>query len=141
MVHDDLRRKARNTTGVPLDLAWPQLGFPGSGRWTMQAIANHTWRSLLDLVPVRSGGTYSLAGVPPVPVLAASDGRLRLSITGYAENDPSEGVEMASGSTSNPGLLSWDAGRLTGLCCGTIHTFTPEHGAWTLSYQVTRTAP
>jgi hypothetical protein len=141
MVNDDLRRKARNTTGVPLDLAWPQLGFPGTGRWVMQAIANHTWRTLLDFVPVESGGTYSLADVPPVPVLAASGERLSLSITGYAENDPSDGVELASGGTHRPNMVTWDAGRLADLCCGKVQTFSPEHGAWTLSYTVNRAAP
>jgi hypothetical protein len=141
MVHDDLRQKARNTTGVPLDLAWPQLGFPGSGRWAMQAIVNHSWRSLLDFVPIESGGTYSLADVPPVPVLAASGERLSLSITGYAENDPSDGVELASGGTHRPNMVTWDAGRLADLCCGKVQTFTPDHGAWTLSYTVNRAAP
>jgi hypothetical protein len=140
-VHDDLRRKARNTTGVPLDLAWPQLGFPGTGRWAMQAIVNHSWRSLLDFAPVESGGTYSLSDVPSVPVLAASGERLSLSITGYAENDPSDGVEMASGGTHRPNMVTWDAGRLADVCCGKVQTFTPEHGAWTLSYTVNRAAP
>ncbi|HET9496448.1 MAG TPA: hypothetical protein VFR15_19645, partial [Chloroflexia bacterium] len=141
MVHDDLRRKARNTTGVPLDLAWPQLGFPGTGRWVMQAIVNHSWRSLLDFAAVESGGTYSLADVPPVPVLAASSERLSLSITGYAENDPSDGVELTSGGTHRPNMVTWDAGWLADLCCGKVQTFTPDHGAWTLSYTVNRAAP
>ena len=136
-VHDDLRHAARNTTGVPMGLAFPSLGFAGSGRWIMQAIINHQWRSLLDHETVVSGRTYSLAGVPAVPVLARDDEHLNLAITGYAENDPSDGVELASGSVNGPLSLSWDAGPLAGLCCDSVHDFTPPGGAWTLSYHLT----
>jgi hypothetical protein len=135
-VHDDLRHAARNTTGVPMGLAFPSLGFAGSGRWIMQAIVNHNWRSLLDGVPVSSGRNYSLAGVPAVPILAPADEHLNLAITGYAENDPSDGMELASGSVSGPLSLSWDAGPLAGLCCDSVHSFTPPGGAWTLSYHL-----
>ena len=135
-VHDDLRHAARNTTGVPMGLAFPSLGFAGSGRWIMQATVNHNWRSLLDDAPVVGGRTYSLAGVPAVPLLAPDDEHLNLAITGYAENDPSDGVELASGSVSGPLSVSWDAGPLAGLCCGTVHSFTPPGGAWTLSYHL-----
>jgi hypothetical protein len=135
-VHDDLRHAARNTTGVPMGLAFPSLGFAGSGRWIMQAIVNHRWRSLLDDVPVTGGRTYSLAGVPAVPILAPDDEHLNLAITGYAENDPSDGVQLASGSVNGPSMLNWNAGPLAGLCCGTVHSFTPPGGAWTLSYHV-----
>ena len=135
-VHDDLRHAARNTTGVPMGLAFPSLGFAGSGRWIMQATVNHNWRNLLDGMPVSSGRTYSLASVPAIPILASDDEHLNLAITGYAENDPSDGVDLASGSVSGPLMLSWDAGPLAGLCCGTVHSFTPPGGAWTLSYHV-----
>ncbi len=135
-IHDDLRHAARNTTGVPMGLAFPSLGFAGSGRWIMQAIVNHRWRSLLDDAPVAGGRTYSLAGVPAVAILAPEDEHLNLAITGYAENDPSDGVELASGSITGPLTLNWDAGRLAGLCCDTVHSFTPPGGAWTLSYHL-----
>ena len=139
-IHDDLRHAARNTSGVPMGLAFPSLGFAGSGRWIMQAIVNHNWRSLLDDAPVASGRTYSLAGVPAVPILAPDDEHLNLAITGYAENDPSDGVELASGSVNGPLTLNWDAGPLAGMCCGTVHSFTPPSGAWTLSYHLQRVA-
>jgi hypothetical protein len=135
-VHDDLRHAARNTTGVPMGLAFPSLGFAGSGRWIMQAIVNHQWRSLLDHETVVSGRTYSLADVPAVPVLAPDGEHLNLAITGYAENDPSDGVELASGTVNGPLSLSWDAGPLAGLCCDTVHSYTPPGGAWTLSYHL-----
>jgi hypothetical protein len=140
-VRDDLRRQARNTTGVPFDLAFPQLGFPGSGRWVMQAVVGRTWVSLLDNAPVESGHTYSLEAVPPVRLLMPGSEHLRLSITGYAENDPSGGVQLASGSVSPPGMTTWDAGRLSDLCCNRIQTFAPPHGAWEISYRVTRASP
>jgi hypothetical protein len=155
VVHDDLRRKSRNTTGIPTDLLAPQLGFPGSGNWIMQAIVGHAWRVLLDDAPVRSGHTYSLAAVPPVPLFAPGEEHLRMAITGYAENDPSDGVqlasasigtseeavELASSSIDQTAVLKWDAGRLADLCCGTLQSFKPAHGAWTLYYHVTRATP
>lgn len=141
VVRDDLREQARNTTGVPIGPFFPQLGFPGTGNWIMQAVIGHTWVSLLDNAPVESGQTYSLADVPPVSVLAPGDERLRLSITGYAENDPSEGVKLASGSVTGPAMLTWDAGRLADLCCDKAQTFLPAHGAWELSYRVTKSGP
>ena len=76
-VHDDLHRAARNTTGLPYGLVYPGLGFTGSGHWTMQIVADHAWRNLLDDVAVESGHTYSLSGaVQPVPVLAPGDEHL-----------------------------------------------------------------
>jgi hypothetical protein len=102
----------------------------------MQAVVNHQWRSLLDDTSVVSGRSYSLAGVPAAPVLAPDDEHLNLAITGYAENDPSDGVELASGSVNGPLSLSWDAGPLAGLCCDTVLNFTPPNGAWTLSYHL-----
>jgi hypothetical protein len=151
VVHDDLRQKARDTTGIPVGLLGPQLGFLGSGNWIMQALIHHTWRNLLNDAPVQSGHTYSLAAVPPVHILAPGDEHLRMAITGYSENDPSNGVQLASGSIGSVegeageavsgsidggAVLNWDAGRLADLCCGTLHSFTPAHGAWTLSYRV-----
>jgi hypothetical protein len=139
-VHDDLHRAQRNTTGLPYGLAYPGLGFSGSGHWTMQLMVDHAWRSLLADVPVASGHTYPLLGiVPPVPVLAPSDERLSMAVTGYAENDPSDGVELASGIVDGPPELGWDAGSLAELCCDTPRSFTPQHGAWTLTYHVSRT--
>jgi hypothetical protein len=79
--------------------------------------------------------------VPPVPILAPGDERLSLSITGYAENDPSDGVQLASGSITGAALLRWDLGRPADLCCGREQSFTPPHGAWTLSYHLTRSGP
>lgn len=141
VVRDDLRHLARNTTGVPIGPFFPQLGFPSIGNWIMQGIVGHTWVSLLDNQPVKSGQTYSLAGVPPVHVLAPGDERLRMSVTGYAENDPSEGVKLAAGSLSGPSMLTWEAGRLADLCCDRVQTFLPAHGAWELSYRVSREGP
>ena len=66
---------------------------------------------------------------------------MRLSITGYAENDPSDGVQLASGSLTGAAMLSWDQGALDGLCCAKEQTLTPPHGAWTLSYHVSKAAP
>jgi hypothetical protein len=140
-VHDDLRQAARNTTGVPMGLAFPSLGFAGTNRWIMQAVVGREWRSLLADIPVASGRTDSLAGVPPVQIIAPGDEHLHLAITGYAENDPSEGVELASGSVGGAATVDWDAGQLADLCCGTAQTLTPTHGAWTLSYHVSRTSP
>jgi len=63
-----------------------------------------------------------------------------MTITGYAENDPSAGVELASGSVDGPALLSWDAGKLAALCCGTVQAYTPGFEAWTLYYHVSKGA-
>jgi hypothetical protein len=139
-VRDNLHMAARNTTGVPGPF-FPSFGFPGTGSWNMQAIVGHSWRSLLDGAPVTSAQTYSLAAVSPVPITALGDEHLHFAITGYAENDPSDGVELASGSVNGEPVLSWDAGSLAGLCCGKGQTFTPQHGAWTLSYHVSGEAP
>jgi hypothetical protein len=138
-VRDNLRQAARNTTGL-LGPFFPSLGFPGTGNWTMQAIVGHTWRSLLSGAEVASGKTYSLAAVPPVPITAPDDEHLRFAITGYAENDPSAGVELASGSVTGEPILSWDAGSLAGFCCH-AQSFTPPHAAWTLTYHVSKGAP
>ena len=140
-VHDDLRQAARNNTGVPMGLAFPSLGFPGSNRWIMQAVVGHAWRSLLAGTGVASGQDYSLVGVPPVQTLASSDEHLHLGITGYAENDPSQGVELASGSIDGPAMADWDAGRLGDLCCEKVQTIMPAQGAWTLFYHVSRGSP
>jgi hypothetical protein len=141
VVLDDLRGAARNASGIGLtDVLNRQLGLVGTGHWFMQAIVDHAWRSVLTGEPVQSGHAYSLAEVPPVPV-RATDGHLHLSITGYADNDPWDGVDLASGRVGGAALLKWDAGRLADLCCGTVRTFTPAHGAWTLSYHVSRATP
>jgi hypothetical protein len=137
VVHDNLHRAARNTTGLP-GLFFPSLGFPGNGHWFMQAIIGHDWRTLLADAPTSSGDTYSLAGVPPISIQVSGDQHLQMAITGYAENDPSAGVELASGSVDGPPLLSWDAGKLAALCCGTVQAYTPDFGAWTLYYRVSR---
>jgi hypothetical protein len=141
LVHNDLRQEARNTTGVPAILSIPQLGFTGTGHWHMQALLDHTWRSLLDDVPVVSGRIYTLAGVPPVAIVAPGGEHLRLAITGYADNDPSDGVTLAAGSVAGADLLNWDAGPLVDLCCDKVQTVTPLHGAWTLAYHVSQSAP
>jgi hypothetical protein len=138
-VHDDLHLAARNTTGLPYGLAYPGLGFAGSGHWTMQMVVDHTWLSLLDNAAVASGHIYPLSGaVPPVKLLAPGDQHLNMAVTGYAENDPSDGVELASGTVDYPPVINWDAGTLAALCCDTPHTFTPQHGAWTVTYHVSR---
>jgi hypothetical protein len=146
LVRNDLRQQARNTAriltgGIPTDLIDPQLGLPGTGHWFMQVLVGHTWRSLLDSARVESGHTYALAAVPPMSILAPSAEHLRLAITGYVNNDPSDGVELASGSVDGAALLNWDAGRLADLCCGQEQNFTLPHGAWTLSYHVNRAPP
>jgi hypothetical protein len=141
VVHDDLRRASRNTTGIPAGLLYPQLGFPGSGAWVLQATVGPTWRALLDYVPVQGGHTYSLAAVPPVSIVAPGAEHLPLAITGYAENDPSDGVQRASGSITGASVLSWDAGALAGLCCDQAQRFTAPHGVWTLAYHVSRATP
>jgi hypothetical protein len=141
-----LQQQAHNTAriltgGIPTDLIDPQLGLPGTGHWFMQVLIGHTWRSLLDGARVESGHTYALAAVPPMRILAPGAEHLRLAITGYVDNDPSDGVELASGSVGGAALLNWDAGRLADLCCGQEQNFTPPHGAWTLSYHVNRATP
>src|SRR5437762_1305827 len=83
--------------------------------------------------PAAGGQTYSLAAVPPIHIATAGDAHLALAITGYAANDPSDGVELASASITGPPLLRWDAGRLADLCCGTGQSVAPAHGAWVLS--------
>ena len=145
-VRDDLRDQARDTArammgGIPVDLIDPQLGLPGTGHWYMDAIVDHAWRSILADAPVESGGSYSLAAVPPVQALAPGDEDLLLAITGYAENDPSDGVQLASGRVDGGPLLEWEAGRPADLCGAGEQTFTPPHGAWTLSYHVSCADP
>ncbi|HUS16588.1 MAG TPA: hypothetical protein VM536_16450 [Chloroflexia bacterium] len=135
-VRDSLQRAARNTTGIPMDLAFPQLGFRGTGNWHMEAMVGHTWRTLLADTPVASGHDYPLVAVPPVRLLAPGDEHLPWAITGYAENDPSDGVQMASGSVTGVGVLQWDAGRLADICCEREQTFVAPHGAWTLTYHL-----
>ncbi|MFL5732926.1 MAG: hypothetical protein ACJ78Q_06960 [Chloroflexia bacterium] len=139
-VRDNLRSAARDTTGIPA-LYFPQIGLLGSGHWNMKAMVGHEWRSLLADAPVASGQVYPLNTVPPVRVEASGDGHLHFSITGYAENDPSDGVQLASGSVSGSPLLDWDAGPLDSLCCGRTQTITPQNAAWTLSYHVSRASP
>ena len=142
VVSDDLRRAARNATGIGLaDVLNRQLGLAGTGHWFMQAIVGRAWRGLLADAPVESGHGYSLAEVQPVPIQATGNEHLRVAVTGYADNDPWNGVELASGGVSGADLLTWDAGRLADLCCGTALSFSPAHGAWTLSYHVSRGAP
>jgi hypothetical protein len=146
LVQNDLRLQARNTArsmtgGLPTDLIDPQLGLPGTGHGFMQVLVDHNWRSLLDGARVASGHTYALAAVPPIRILAPGAEHLRLAITGYADNDPSDGVELASGSADGAALLNWDAGRLADLCCGQEQNFTPRHGAWTLSYHANPATP
>ncbi len=141
LVHNDLRQAARNTTGVPAILSIPQLGFSGTGHWHMQALVDHTWRNLLEDAPVVSGHSYPLAGVPSVAIWAPGGEHLRLAVTGYADNDPSDGVTLAAGSVTGAALLNWDAGPLVNLCCDQIQTVTPLHGAWTLAYHVRQAGP
>lgn len=146
LVQNYLRLQARNTArimtgGLPTDLIDPQLGLPGTGHGFMQVLVDHNWRSLLDGARVASGHTYALAAVPPIRILAPGAEHLRLAITGYADNDPSDGVELASGSADGAALLNWDAGRLADLCCGQEQNFTPRHGAWTLSYHANPATP
>jgi hypothetical protein len=107
----------------------------------MQVMVGSAWRTLLANRPVFSGRDYTLSGVPPVRVEASGDGHLPFSVTGYAENDPSAGVGLASGSVTGASLLNWDAGLLAELCCGNEQTFTLPHGAWTLYYHVNRANP
>jgi len=58
-----------------------------------------------------------IAAAPPVPIFSPGDEHLHLSITGYAENDHSDGVQLASGSLTGAAMLSWDDGSLAGICC------------------------
>ena len=48
-----------------------------------------------------------------------------MTVTGYAENDPSDGVELASGSVDGPPELSWDAGSLA--ACAAIRPAPSPH--------------
>ena len=140
IVRDDLRRVARNTTGLP-DLHYPALGLPAGGHWYLEAIVGRTWRTLLTDAAVTSGHDYSLAAVPPVHIVTGDAAPLTLAITGYVENDPSAGVGLASGDVGGADVLRWDLGPPASLCCGQEQTFVPPHGAWALSYHVERAAP
>jgi hypothetical protein len=138
-VANNLKSAAGNTTGV-LDLGYPQLGFAGSGNWFMHAIVGRTWRTLLSNAAVEKGHSYSLASVPPVQILAPGAEHLSLSVLGFAENDPSTGVELASGVVDGASIAGRDAGALADLCCDKKQTFAAARGAWTISYHVSRTA-
>ena len=127
-MRDDLREELHNTTGAP-DLGFPALGVAGAGHWTMQIVVDHTWRALLTDAPVHSGGAYPLAAVPSVPLAAPSNTHLTMTIIGYVEHDRSGGVNLASASPTGAASLTWDAGPLAGLCCGTPQTYVPPHGA------------
>ena len=111
-MHNDLRQDARNTTGIPADLINGQLGFRGSGRWIMQAVVDHTWRSLLAGVAVESGHDYThYPRCLPLPSSPPQTSTSRFTTTGYVENDPSGwGAETASGTLNGAAVLSWECG-------------------------------
>ncbi len=138
VVANDLQSAQQNSVMVPAALEHA-LGLPGSGHWFMDMIVGHTWRHLLQDAPVESQHTYTLTALPPVRLTANADSPLDLAVTGYAENDPSDGVQLAAESIAGAALQRWRVGRLAALCCDTPQRLTSIHGAWTLTYHVTTT--
>jgi Concanavalin A-like lectin/glucanases superfamily len=117
-VLDDLRGKLETTAGVR-----------GSGKWHLDAIINDQWHGLLINQEVSTGGSLSLAGLPPVPTLP---GPLTLTVTGFVNNDPFDGLHL-----SRAAMTTYHLGDLKALCCDTTRSFTPpEGGPWRLRYHV-----